>query len=132
MYRFSALNHPRWYSEGLAELLGAIEITESSIIVGKPPSFYSDLVSYRLGSSLQDVIDVRNSRWDPEYYLTSWLMTHYFLLDSESRPRDDGRRSITYGVSMQARIRSKPLRQVTGFQSTRCRLSSTSTGNDAY
>lgn len=48
MNRHSAINFPRWYSEGFATMLSSAEITESSIVIGNAPPDYLRAIS--LGS----------------------------------------------------------------------------------
>ena len=87
--RHSTVNYPRWYSEGLAELIGSVEFRETSVVVGAP----SELI--RIGDPLDSgdgnrfrstpvaqMIDL-DSRDSPYgFYATAWLMVHYFLVDS--------------------------------------------------
>lgn len=87
--RHSSVNYPRWYSEGLAELISSVEFRETSVVVGAP----SELI--RIGGPLDsggansfrptpvgEMIDL-NSRDSPySFYATAWLMVHYFLVDA--------------------------------------------------
>jgi tetratricopeptide (TPR) repeat protein len=80
--RHSDLNYPRWYSEGFATLLSSADITETSVIIGRPPQGFSQAISLGLGSTVSNVIDTKYDGPNAEFYVTAWLMTHYFLIDS--------------------------------------------------
>jgi tetratricopeptide (TPR) repeat protein len=87
--RHSSVNYPRWYSEGLAELISSVEFRERSVVLGAP----SELI--RIGGPLdtgrgtsfrptpvRQMIDL-DSRDSPyAFYATAWLMVHYFLVDA--------------------------------------------------
>ena len=81
MHRNSAINYPRWYSEGLASMLSSAEIDANSIVIGKPPMNYGSAFSVGMGSTVAQVIDVEYDGTASGFYLTSWLMTHYFLIE---------------------------------------------------
>jgi tetratricopeptide (TPR) repeat protein len=84
MNQRSTLNYPRWYAEGLATLLESTEITDTSIRVGAPPGNAWRAISLGLNTTVQEVVAMRG-RTDSGFYLTSWLMAHYFSFGDATR-----------------------------------------------
>ncbi len=82
--RYSEFNYPRWYSEGLATLLGTADIDDTSIILGRPAESYSLAISVGADTTVRNVVEADPRMTVGGFYLTSWLMVHYFLLDSTS------------------------------------------------
>jgi tetratricopeptide (TPR) repeat protein len=87
--RHSSVSYPRWYSEGLAELISSVEFRETSVVVGAP----SELI--RIGGPLgagrgasfrpipvREMIDLDSGDSPYVFYATAWLMVHYFLVDA--------------------------------------------------
>jgi hypothetical protein len=88
MHRHAAVNFPRWYSEGFAEMLSTAEFTKSEIIVGKAPSNYMRSLALGFGSSVHGLIDIESGSFSS---MMAWLMTHYLVLGPESAAsRRDG------------------------------------------
>lgn len=83
MHRRSPMNYPRWYSEGLATVLGLTEIDKTRIVVGKPPVYNSP---YRPRTSVEDAIDLTPGTAYDGFYETAWRMTHYFMIDTFDDP----------------------------------------------
>ena len=85
----STLNYPRWYSEGLATVLMTTEIGDSTISIGVPPPGYPRAIRLGFRPTVHDVVTVEaDTRGD--FYLTSWLMSHYFLLADQTRHEQTG------------------------------------------
>lgn len=82
----ASINFPRWYSEGFATMLSSADITEESIVIGTAPPNYLRAVSLSFDASVHDVIDMKFDGASYEFYVTSWLLTHYLLLDAENAP----------------------------------------------
>jgi len=78
MNRHSTTNYPRWYAEGLAQVLQTTEIRSSSATVGNV------LRAPRSPMRLDEVIDTEYDDMDEGFYFTSWLLTHYLMIDSIS------------------------------------------------
>ena len=83
MNQRSTLNYPRWYSEGLATVLMTTEI-DDSILVGNPPPSYAFGIELGFRPTVHDVVTVQVDAEDG-FYLTSWLMAHYFSLGNPTR-----------------------------------------------
>lgn len=86
MDQHSMFNFPRWYSEGLATLLSSADITDSSIVIGNAPPGYLRAIALDLHTTVENVIDTKPDGAAGDFYLTSWLLTHYLLLDEENAP----------------------------------------------
>jgi len=80
MDRHSTANYPRWYSEGLAQVLQTTEIRSSSATVGNV------LSAPRSPMTLARIIDTEYDDMDAGFYFTSWLLTHYLMIDSVDDP----------------------------------------------
>jgi hypothetical protein len=82
----SIITYPKWYSEGLADLLGATVIKDNHAIVGRSNIWrhWQTTGSERL--SVAQLIDASkykdNDQFVSQFYATSWLLTHYLLLGS--------------------------------------------------
>lgn len=87
MNHHSVNNFPRWYSEGFATLLSSARIDESSIVIGNAPPDYLRAISLDFEASVDSIIDMEYDGTAYDFYLTSWLLTHYLLLDAENAPR---------------------------------------------
>jgi tetratricopeptide (TPR) repeat protein len=86
MNQRSTLNYPPWYREGLASVLQTTDITDSAILVGKAPAGYARALELGFDASLHDLIDPDFDGEIGGFYVTSWLITHYLLIDSFSNP----------------------------------------------
>ena len=75
------INYPRWYFEGMAELLDTTEIGTSSIVVGSAPPIYR-----WNPAELLDVIQNRELEEPSYFYQTAWAMVHNFLINSYQDP----------------------------------------------
>jgi tetratricopeptide (TPR) repeat protein len=83
--RASSVRYPRWYAEGLAELLSTLSTADGAITLGTPPvtrlpalSFGANLSAARLLSA-EDVYG-----WSAptlaRFYAHAWALTHYLYL----------------------------------------------------
>jgi tetratricopeptide (TPR) repeat protein len=85
MDRYFAINYPAWYAEGLGQLFGTVEISDSAAIVGIPPDNLQDRygILQLTDDHLSDVLGP-----DPVLNTTfrraSWLMVHYLLIDAQA------------------------------------------------
>ena len=95
MNRHSNVNYPRWYSEGLAELLETAEFSRSSVALGRPTDTFLvvsqviaalDTSSYFRPLPLRQLIDFEPDESASEFYATAWLLVHYLLIDSVDDP----------------------------------------------
>jgi tetratricopeptide (TPR) repeat protein len=68
-------------------MLESAEISESSIAIGNAPPGYLRAAALDLDSYVAAAIDLKPDGMGGGFYVTSWLMTHYLLLDSENAPR---------------------------------------------
>lgn len=84
VHRRSRFNYPRWYSEGLASLLESAEISDSGIRVGLPPIGFARAIELGFNTTVDDLIDLKPGGSESSFYLMSWLLTHYLLLDSSA------------------------------------------------
>lgn len=75
MDQHSTLNLPTWYAQGLATTLATTTFTRRSLRIG------AQLVN-RLFSPGVNVHGALSYEPTDTFWYTSWLMTHYFLLDS--------------------------------------------------
>ena len=83
MNQRSTYNYPPWYAEGLATLLMTADIDET-IVVGKPPRQIALGIQLGYRASVHDVVTVAVDAEDG-FYLTSWLLSHYFSLGNPTR-----------------------------------------------
>src|SRR5690606_21621686 len=87
MNSHAGINFPRWYSEGFATMLASADITESSIVIGNSPPNFLWLLRLGFDASIYDLIDMKFDGTDNDFYRSSWLVTHYLVLDAENAPR---------------------------------------------
>jgi len=80
--RRSPLNYPRWYSEGLATVLSSTVIVPDSVLVGEAPQDYLNLILYGYDTTVENVVDLNSATLDFRFYATSWMLTHYLLIES--------------------------------------------------
>lgn len=78
----SGLNYPPWYREGIATVLMMIEPGESTINVGMPIR----TEWRRVGATVEDIVDTDYDGEVDEFYLMSWLLTHYLTIDAVDKP----------------------------------------------
>src|SRR5690554_3872440 len=103
MFEHSAgFTYPRWYVEGLAELLGATRVERDSVVVGGRPGAAVAL-DYMGALRMEDLL--RNRRrgegtndYEARFYATSWLLTHYLQIDAESNELQLGLKGREYLV----------------------------------
>ena len=81
-------NLPKWYREGLAELLASIEISGEEFIVGAPPEwrggYVPRLLSFKKLIHEDFKFGVRTLATEgTDVYLQSWLLTHYAVLGAD-------------------------------------------------
>ena len=76
----SNLSYPRWFNEGFAELLSSMRFEDSSAVIGMPPINVAS-VSLSIGTSVGEVIDTDLNDYQPSFYHTAWMLTHYLLLE---------------------------------------------------
>ena len=75
----SGRNYPPWYSEGLATVLMMVDPAESTINVGLPlPGVYWRNVA----TTVEDIVDTDYRGGIGDFYLMSWLLTHYLTIDA--------------------------------------------------
>ncbi len=77
----SRFAYPRWYNEGVAELLSTVGTKGKWVDLGRPPSNAAWLLEPP-ALPLKDVVTARNtSGWHTaraqKFYAKSWLLTHY-------------------------------------------------------
>lgn len=79
----SGRNYPPWYSEGLASVLMMVDPAESIIEVGLPlPN-----VNWRsVSTTVEDIVGTDYRGGIGDFYLMSWLLTHYLTIDSADKP----------------------------------------------
>lgn len=79
----SGRNYPPWYSEGLATVLMMVDPAESIIKVGLPiPNVYWRSVA----TTVEDIVDTDYRGGIGDFYLMSWLLTHYLTIDAADKP----------------------------------------------
>ena len=75
---------PKWYDEGLADLLSTAIIKESGVTIGKPHPWRQPSISQGRLISFTDLLIpgnfLQDSSYSSAYYATAWLATHYFIL----------------------------------------------------
>src|SRR5688572_30590550 len=78
----SGLNYPPWYREGIATVLMMVEPGDETISVGMPlrPEWR------RVGATVEDIVDTDYDGEINEFYLMSWLLTHYLTIDAVDKP----------------------------------------------
>lgn len=86
MNQHANLNFPRWYAEGFANLLAPAEINDTTIVIGKAPPNYLRSIGLGFDTTVHQVIDMKFDGMSGAFYLTSWLLTHYLVLDAENAP----------------------------------------------
>lgn len=79
----SGLNYPPWYREGIATVLMMIEPAESTINVGMPVR----AEWRRVGATVEDIVDTDYDGEIDEFYLMSWVLTHYLTIDAVDKPQ---------------------------------------------
>jgi len=79
----SGRNYPPWYSEGLATVLMMVDPAESIIKVGLPlPNVYWRNVA----TTVEEIVDTDYRGGIGDFYLMSWLLTHYLTIDAADKP----------------------------------------------
>ncbi|MEJ2088219.1 MAG: hypothetical protein P8Y69_07060, partial [Gammaproteobacteria bacterium] len=97
---------PTWFDEGLASLLGTVDLTDADAVVGRlPTSRMENLVRQELGSGPSAGFDAALTatsvaRWSVEkinaFYDWSWLLVHYLYLGQAGDPLEQSRTLTSY------------------------------------
>jgi tetratricopeptide (TPR) repeat protein len=97
---------PTWFDEGLASLLGSVDLTDADAVVGRLPTRrMENLVSRELGSGPSAGFDAALTatsvaRWSVEkinaFYDWSWLLVHYLYLGQAGDPLEQSRTLTSY------------------------------------
>lgn len=90
MNRHFSRNFPRWYSEGMASILESTRIYPSRIKIGELPEGFEYFLDGSFNTTVMELIDLEPDGMEFEFYITSWLLTHYLMLDLD----DDGTRKL--------------------------------------
>jgi len=95
----STIRHPRWYSEGFAELLATAKIKENSIIIGNFPEWRIQGLQ-RGPLPTEEILQPDNKKkgytyWN-RYYASSWLLLHYLQFSKEAKEKNYGRKTNEY------------------------------------
>lgn len=79
----SGRNYPPWYREGLASVLMMVNASESMMQVGMPlPG-----VDWRsVDATVENIVDTDYDGNIGEFYVMSWLLTHYLTVDAADKP----------------------------------------------
>lgn len=107
LLRYHTFSFPRWYEEGLAELLGAILIKNDRYEFGVPPkkrlkywSMNPDIMSFN--KIISDEYDIHKRRLSGDPYIQYWMLTHYLLMGSQKRKKDLDFYLLLYNDGMSA------------------------------
>jgi tetratricopeptide (TPR) repeat protein len=79
----TGINYPRWYDEGLSDLLGAAKISDGKIGIGASNPWRHSAATGNLRLEVKQLIEKPgkgNWRHMAGYYPSSWLLTHYLML----------------------------------------------------
>ena len=80
--------YPAWFVEGFAEYYAASEISESRVEVGLYDENTINWLQYGEWIEMEDLLAgraIRNNRYHETYYPLSWLLTHWFMGDTDRR-----------------------------------------------
>ena len=86
MREHSEAIYPRWYNEGMAEVLGATTISRGKATIGAVPTGRANTINYSSSFKVRDLLepdqedDSRN--YQARFYAYSWLFTHYLQISS--------------------------------------------------
>lgn len=88
MYHYGVRSYPGWYVEGFAEYFGAIELKDSSFIVGGLAHGRGYTLFNSAWVPLADLLSKRPFEFKTgeesiAYYAQAWLLTHYMRSDPE-------------------------------------------------
>lgn len=76
--------YPKWYDEGIADLLSTAKITTNSVAIGAPHPWRQRVTALGQILSFSDLVTpsnfFREGIYGDLYYASAWLATHYFLL----------------------------------------------------
>jgi len=82
----SNLIYPRWFDEGLAEVLGATTIERGKATIGAQPEGRSQSISYQAPLKIRELLEPEpenDSRYyQSRFYAYAWLFTHYLQISS--------------------------------------------------
>ena len=67
---------PRWYHEGLAELLSSVYRREELVSVGHVPGMRAHILHWPERSSVREILDAHDYRVG-DFYEMSWLLVHF-------------------------------------------------------
>lgn len=101
MFEHSAgFTYPRWYIEGLAELLGATKVERDSVVVGGRPATAAYMDYYGI-LGMEDLLQnrgrgERSDDFEGRFYATAWLLTHYVQIDAAAAEQQMGLKNREY------------------------------------
>ena len=85
---YSDMQYPRWYNEGLAEVLGATELRSRSVVVGAVDEGREATLLALEPLGIETLIDpgdrFSSSMFNARFYATAWLFTHYLQIGAFS------------------------------------------------
>lgn len=81
----SSLNYPRWYTEGLATVLQTTKIGNETIEIGAAPTNYVTAIRYGMNTRIADLLAPDADTRVGNFYIGSWLLSHYLLLGNPER-----------------------------------------------
>lgn len=84
MFNYSDFDNPRWFSEGLAELLSGTRIEKDLITLGVTPGYRGNMLKVKgkldLAELLAPIDGTKAALWSGQFYATTWLLTHYLKI----------------------------------------------------
>lgn len=84
LHSASSVVYPKWYDEGLSDVLSTAKIGKNSVAIGAPYPWRSQVVKLAQLLSFNDLITpsnaLREGNYGQLYYSSAWLAVHYFVL----------------------------------------------------
>ncbi|HEY7773620.1 MAG TPA: hypothetical protein VIC26_10595 [Marinagarivorans sp.] len=84
LHSSSSTHYPRWYDEGISDLLSTARVSANSVAIGAPHPWRRAQLGYGHVMGFSDLLVPANFFKDDYYgslyYSTAWLAVHYFLL----------------------------------------------------
>jgi len=80
--------YPAWFVEGFAEYYAASEISDSRVEIGLYDDNTVSWLQHGDWLEMEDLLAgraIRNNRYHETYYPLSWLLTHWFMGDTDRR-----------------------------------------------
>ncbi|MCP5146361.1 MAG: hypothetical protein H6978_16240 [Gammaproteobacteria bacterium] len=86
-FQHSTFNYPRWYLEGIADVLSSAVIRKDGVVIGAMPRNRKLILDYLGFLDIEDLVALRDrggiaSDFQYRFYATAWALTHYLLINS--------------------------------------------------